>query len=121
MKTLAITLAFIFGITLTSFATNDSVSKDKKNKKQTELKRNMDREVQKHIFFPQNEKEAMEGSADVMLQVYPDGDVRVILIQTKNPLIQKFIEAQVAKMKVDKDAVVIGQVFRYRFSFRKMD
>ena len=120
MRTLAFTLSLILGLTFTSSANNTEVSKDKKSKKQVELKRSMDKQVDKHIFFPQNEKEAMEGTADVLLQVYPDGDVRVIMIQTKNVLIQKFIEAQVKKMKVDKDAVVIGEVFRYRFSFRKM-
>lgn len=120
MKTLAFTLALILGLTFTSSANNTEVSKDKKSKKQVELKRSMDKQVDKHIFFPQSEKEAMEGTADVLLQVYPDGDIRVIMIQTKNVLIQKFIEAQVKKMKVDKDAVVIGEVFRYRFSFRKM-
>jgi hypothetical protein len=47
--------------------------------------------------------------------------VRVILIKTKNPLLEKFIENQAKKMKVGKDEVVIGEVFRYRFSFQKSE
>lgn len=122
MKTLALTLALIFGLTLTGSTSNTEVSKDKnKNRRNTELKRSVNKQVQKHIFFPQSKEEAFEGSADVMFQVYPDGDVRVILIKTKNPLLEKFIENQAKKMKVGKDEVVIGEVFRYRFSFQKSE
>jgi hypothetical protein len=120
MKSIALTLTILFSVLLntTVSANNSDVNRDK-NKKKTALKRSMDKEVSKHIFYPQTTKETIEGTADVMLQVYPEGDIRVVMIQTKNPLIQKFIESQVRKMKVDKDNVVIGEVFRYRFTFKR--
>ncbi|MFN6379586.1 MAG: hypothetical protein ACK4WD_09935 [Flavobacteriales bacterium] len=120
MKSIALTLTILFSVLIntTVSADNTDVNRDK-NKKKTALKRSMDKEVSKHIFYPQSTKEEIEGTADVMLQVYPEGDVRVVLIQTKNPLIKKFIESQVRKMKVDKDSVVIGEVFRYRLTFKK--
>jgi hypothetical protein len=120
MKSIALTLTILFSVLIntTVSADNTDVNRDK-NKKKTALKRSMDKEVSKHIFYPQSTKEEIEGTADVMLQVYPEGDVRVVLIQTKNPLTKKFIESQVRKMKVDKDSVVIGEVFRYRLTFKK--
>lgn len=120
MKTLAITLflmlSFVFQGTS---STGDDLHKDKtKSKKEAQLKRSLDKQVNKHIFYPTAAHEKMEGSADVMFQIYPDGDVRVVMIHTKNPLIRKFIEKQAQKMQVDKESVVIGEVFRYRFSFK---
>ena len=53
-----------------------------------------------------------------MLQVLPEGDVQVVLIQTRNPLVKKFIENQVKKMKIDKAEVVTGQILKYRFVFK---
>lgn len=122
MKSLALTLAFLLSIVSMSFASNDISSRDKNKKnKQVELKKNVDKQVNKHIFFPSTSSEKLNGSADVMFQIFPDGDVRVVLIQTKNPLIKKFIESQAKKMKVNKENVVIGEIFRYRFTFKSDD
>lgn len=76
-------------------------------------------QVNRHFFYPVNDGEqSVEGQADVMLQVMPQGDMQIILIQTKNPLIRKFVEQQVKKMKVDKDEVVAGEIFKYRLVFK---
>lgn len=122
MKSLALTLAFMLSIVSMSFASNDVVNRDKNKKnKKVELQKNIEKEVRKHIFFPNSNEEKLSGSADVMFQIFPDGDVRVVLIQTKNPLIKKFIESQAKKMKVNKENVVIGEIFRYRFTFKSDD
>ncbi len=120
MKTLTITLMILLSFTLQGFAASgEGEKKDKtKSKKEIQLKRSLDKQVSKHIFYPTMSEEKIEGSADVMFQIYPDGDVRVVMIHTKNPLIRKFIEKQAEKMQVDKESVVIGEVFRYRFSFK---
>ncbi len=120
MKTLALILSLI--ITLTTFnanATSDfHKGKPEKNKEQ-KLKSAVDRQVNKHIFYPtQGDEKNIEGNANVMLQVMPKGDVNVVLIQSGNPLVKKFIEKQVKKMKVDSNEVVAGQIFKYRFVFR---
>lgn len=122
MKTLAITLALLTSM-FAAQASTFSVSKEKdKNKKKTEqVRTSIEKQISKHIYFPQTEKEALEGTADVTLQVYPDGDVRVILIQSKNPLVKKFIERQVNKMKVDQNSVVVGELFKYRFEFKRQN
>lgn len=87
------------------------------NKKHLSLKRSLNKEVNKHLFYPQN-KTTFHGTADVMLQVYPDGNIRIIYIKATDENIKSFVEAQVKKMKVDKESVIIGEVFRYRINFK---
>ena len=120
MKTLALALSLL--ITFVSFTADASnelhKGKPEKNKEQ-KLKTAVDRQVNKHIFYPvQGEEKNLEGKADVMLQVMPHGDVNVVLILSGNPLVKKFIEKQVKKMKVDSKEVVAGEIFKYRFVFR---
>jgi len=92
----------------------------RKRKAQTEavVKQALDNQVSKHIFNPTVKSNAVEGEASVMLRVMPEGNVQVVLIQTKNPLIAKFVERQVNKMKVDKEGIIIGEIFKYRFVFK---
>lgn len=119
MKAFALTLSILLGIVLTGTAGSGDMINDKNIvRKHLSLKRSLNKEVNKHIFYPQGTVQ-LEGSADVMLQIYPDGTVRTIMIQTKNPEIREFIENQVRKMKVDKDSVIIGEVFRYRINFKR--
>ncbi|MEZ4798590.1 MAG: hypothetical protein R2809_02200 [Flavobacteriales bacterium] len=122
MKKIALMMILMLSVVGMSFATNNTESRDKnKRAKQTETKKNMDKEVRKHIFFPSNSSEQVSGQADVMFQVFPDGEVKVVMIQTKNPFIKKFIERQAQKMKVDSNTAVVGEIFRYRFTFKSDD
>ncbi len=116
MKALAMTLALIVSA-MTMNANSNSIFKKGKEKKTT-FKEAVTAQVNKHLFFLATDGEKVEGQADVMLQVMPEGDVQVVLIQTKNPLIKKFIEHQVKKMKIKKNEVVAGQVLQYRFVFK---
>lgn len=118
MRALALTLSFLLGLALFTGATPNSTTGDIKiNKKQLSLKRSLNKEVNKHLFYPQN-KTVLNGTADVMLQVYPDGDIRIVYIKATDENIKAFVESQVKKMKVDKESVIIGEVFRYRFNFK---
>jgi len=120
MKALALTLALIVSI-FTANASDAGINKKgKRAKSKTEqLKAAVTSQVNKHIFYPvQGESKNIEGQADVMFQVMPAGDVQVVLIQTKNPLMKKFIENQAKKMKVGKDEYVAGEIFKYRFVFK---
>jgi len=116
MKALALFIAIIAS-TVTMNASDCEVDKKGKTKRNS-LREAVTAQVNKHLFFLVSEGEKVTGEADVMLQVMPDGDVQVVLIQTKNPLIKKFIERQVTKMKIDRNEVVAGEILKYRFVFK---
>ena len=116
MKALAATLAILIA-TFTMNANDNGILNKGKEKKNT-FREAVTRQINKHLFFLTEEGKSVEGQADVMLQVLPEGDVQVVLIQTRNPLVKKFIENQVKKMKIDKAEVVTGQILKYRFVFK---
>jgi hypothetical protein len=117
MKTFAIALAILLSV----FTANASSTVDKKktNSKRATLKAAITKQINRHFFYPVSDtEESVEGFADVTFQVLPEGNVQVLMIQTKNALVRKFIERQAAKMKVDKDQVVVGEIFQYRLTFK---
>jgi hypothetical protein len=120
MKALAITLALITSILTAQASDLNSFDKGKRgDSKKERLQSAVNHQINRHIYNPGHEGNTqLEGKADVMLQLMPEGDVQVVLIQTANPLMKKFIEKQVKKMKVDKNEVVAGEIFKYRFVFR---
>lgn len=118
MKTFIVLLISLMSIQSVHAAESDITKRKRKGEKENVVKSALDTEVSKHIFNPTVKSGAVEGEANVMLRVMPEGNVQVVLIQTKNPVIQKFIERQVSKMKVDKEGLVIGEIFKYRFVFK---
>jgi hypothetical protein len=119
MKALIFSLILMISAS-TMHASNVTNSKDKNKKvKQSNALNLVRRQMEKHIYFPQGQKADFEGTADVMFQVYPEGDIHIVLIQTKNPKIQQFIEKQAAQMKIDSSEIQVGQVFKYRFEFKR--
>lgn len=101
-----------------AFATDNGAEKRKrKSKSEVAVKSALDNQINKHIFNPGHTGN-VEGEADVMLRVMPEGNIQVVLIQTKNPLLSHFIERQVKKMKVEKNELVVGELFKYRLVFR---
>lgn len=120
MKALAIILTLMISVFSMNASDLGIAHKGKKeNQKKERLKSSMDRQMNRHIYYPQEARvNNLEGKADVMLQVMPEGDVQVILVQTANPLMKKFIERQVKKMKVNSNEVVAGEIFKYRLVFK---
>lgn len=116
MKALIIIIAIFFSAN-TGFAHSEGIFNKgkKKTEKREQLKHSVDKQINRHLYYP---GENIEGKADVMLEVMPKGDMRVVLIQTANPLMKKFIERQVKKMKVNQNEVVAGELFKYRIVFR---
>jgi len=120
LKALTILIALIISVTgiNANASTHSDNGKPVQNKDQ-KLKHFVDRQVNKHIFYPeQGSEKNLEGNADVMLQVLPKGDVNIVLIQSGNPSVKRLIEKQVKKMKVDSNEVVAGQILKYRFVFK---
>jgi hypothetical protein len=120
MKTLIFSLLLLFSFSTAiggneAFTGKESGPKAKLHNQQ----KTMQRLVERHVFFPAGQGEGMKGSVDVTLQVYPDGEVRIIRIHSENQVLQKFIFDQLHSLKVDKSAFLIGQVFRYRFEFKR--
>jgi outer membrane biosynthesis protein TonB len=120
MKALAITLAMILSVFTIGAADYGIHHKGKKgDQKKERLKSSMNRQISRHMYYPEEARSGnLDGKADVLLEVMPEGDVQVILIQTSNPIMKKFIERQVKKMKVSKDEVVAGEIFKYRLVFK---
>lgn len=116
MKALAATLALLIATVTMNASDNGILNKGKERK--NAFREAVTRQINKHLFFLTEGNQSVEGQADVMLQVLPEGDVQVVLIQTRNPLVKKFIEKQVKKMKIDKSEVVTGQILKYRFVFK---
>lgn len=120
MKALAITFALLvslFNMSATNLGVNNKGKKPEQKKER--MKNSLNQQLSKHMYYPEEAREnKLEGKADVMLRVMPEGDVQVILVQTANPLMKKFIERQVNKMKLNKNEVVAGEIFRYRLVFK---
>jgi hypothetical protein len=120
MKTLAIALAILVSVLNANASDFGMKNKGKKRDQQKErLQTSMNQQLNRYIYYPDEARTGkMEGKADAMLRLMPEGDVQVFLIQTANPLMKKFIERQVSKMKLNKNEVVAGEIFKYRLVFK---
>lgn len=119
MKSLAYTLTLLI-LMATAFPASAHETKDGNGlKKTTALRNAVQKQINKYLFFPIARKENLVGTAEVMLQVYPGGELRVIYLKSENALVRNFIERQVARMKVDPEKVISFEVFRFRFSFKR--
>jgi hypothetical protein len=116
MKALIIFLSIFFSFTQAN-ASNLEVVK-KKKPQTSDVATQLGKEINRHIFNPSVAGEEVKGEAAIMLEVMPEGNLRVVTINTKNPLIQKFVELQVKKMRIDSDELVVGELFRYRLVFK---
>lgn len=116
MKTLTLVLiAFIFS----SNVVLAHGEKDRpRNKKEKGVEASVEKQVQKHLFFPVNKADEIEGTADILLEVFPNGNMRAVTIRTSNPVVKRFVENQVSKMKVDSQTGDVGKLFRYRLTFK---
>lgn len=119
MKTIAIILAMIIGISSANAADTTSTADKKMNRKTEALKQAMKREVNQHIFFPTSAGEVITGSADVTFQIMPEGQIKVVAIKSESEAVNKFIIKQTEKMNIGKDNTLVGEVFKYRFVFKR--
>lgn len=118
MKALTILFALMFAFTQADASQLD-IQKKKKGIAQTSTAANeVTKEVNRHLFNPSVMGKEMNGEAAVMLEVMPEGNLKVVTINTKNPLLKRFIENQVKKMKIDSDQLVVGELFRYKLVFK---
>lgn len=118
MKALTILFALMFAFTQADASQLD-IQKKKKGTAQTSTVANeVTKEVNRHLFNPSVMGKEMNGEAAVMLEVMPEGNLKVVTINTKNPLLKRFIENQVKKMKIDSDQLVVGELFRYKLVFK---
>ncbi|MBL7944042.1 MAG: hypothetical protein JNM00_14830 [Flavobacteriales bacterium] len=116
MKTLLITLALLVGTVSTQAS---SQTHDAGEPKALALKKAVQKQLNKYLFFPVMKHDGGEGQADVMLQVYPNGEIKPVFINTENNLLRAFLERQISRMHVDPEKVIAYEVFRFRFAFRK--
>jgi anion-transporting ArsA/GET3 family ATPase len=116
MKALVILLSVFF----VSFQMNASSSIESKKKKPqyASVESQVTKQINRHFFNPSVTGKDVQGEASVMLEVMPEGNLKVATINTKNPVLKKFIENQVKKMQVDSDQIVVGELFRYKLVFK---
>jgi hypothetical protein len=119
MKTITMILALSFGIYSANASDTTSTADNKEPKKSEAVKQALDRELNQHIFFPSSAGDEMGGSADVTFEIMPEGYVKVVSIQSENELVENFIVRQVGKMKINITDEMVGEVFKYRFIFRR--
>jgi hypothetical protein len=114
MKPIILFLSLLF------FAVNANAAecKEKPKSKKSKVESSVERQVEKHLFYPVKNVKEMEGAAEVVLEIFPNGNVYALSVQTKNPLIKRFVERQVNKMKVEASASDVGKIFRYRIQFK---
>jgi hypothetical protein len=113
------TILFFFSLFFFSVQTHATAWKDKPKYKKSKVEASVERQVQRHLFYPVKNAKEMEGAAEVVLEIFPNGKVYALSVQTKNPLIKRFVERQVNKMKVEASAGDVGKVFRYRLHFKR--
>ena len=114
----SLTLAFIALLFSSQFVLA-SVDKDRpKTKKSKGVEASVEKQVQRHLFFPVTKSKEIEGTADILLEIFPNGNVRAVTIRTSNPVVKRFVEHQVSKMKVDAQSGDVGKLFRYRLTFK---
>jgi hypothetical protein len=116
MKTLLITLALFVG-TVNIQASSQPLEAGEP--KTLALKKAVQKQLNKYLFFPVMKQDSGEGQADVMLQVYPNGEIKPVFIKTENNLLRAFLERQISRMRIDPENVIAYEVFRFRFAFRK--
>jgi hypothetical protein len=119
MKTIAILLALLIGINTTNAADTTSTVDKKMTRKAETAKQAMKREVNQHIFFPTSSGEVITGSADVTFQILPEGLIKVVSIKSESDAVKKFIIKQAEKMNIGKNNALVGEVFKYRFVFKR--
>lgn len=116
MKTLTLAILALIFSTNIAFAHGE---KDRpRNKKEKGVEASVEKQVQRHLFFPVNKADEIEGTADILLEVFPNGNMRAVTIRTSNPVVKRFVENQVSKMKVDSQSGDVGKLFRYRLTFK---
>lgn len=118
MKALVILFAFFLSHSAIQANSADQLKKKKPQTSQNHVAQQVGKEINRHIFNPSAQGADIKGEAAVMLEMMPEGNLKVVTIQTQNPLLQKFIERQVKKMKIDSDELVVGELFRYKLVFK---
>lgn len=115
MKALVIFFALALSFSQAQASSLDLSKKKPEKKSVSEL---VSKEINRHFFNPTVAGKEVKGEATVMLEVMPEGNLKVVTVNTKNAIIQKFVEKQVKKMKIDSDELVVGQLFRYKLVFK---
>ena len=112
-KILSICMLLIIGLHMPAFAAD----KTEANREQT--KQLLDKEIQKHVFFPVLSAANTNATVDVILRINEAGNVEVVSASSANEPIKQFVEKQLNDITLNKETVQTGEVFHYRFSFKR--
>jgi len=78
----------------------------------------MEREVARHFYYPIGQMK-LTGEAEIMLRVLPEGNVELIMMNSSNDELKRFITKQLSKFRFAKDEVKAGEVYRYKLCFKR--
>lgn len=112
-KIISLCMLLVIGLSMPTFASDNPDS----NREQTKLL--LDKEIQKHVFFPVLSAATVNATVDVILRINDAGQVEVVTAQSPNEQIKLFVEKQLSEITLNKEVVQAGEVFHYRFSFKR--
>ncbi|MFM9986472.1 MAG: hypothetical protein ACKVOK_14630 [Flavobacteriales bacterium] len=112
-KILSICMLLIIGLHMPAFAA------DKTDANREQTKQMLDKEIQKHVFFPVLSAATTNATVDVILRINASGNVEVVSANSTNEQIKLFVQKQLSEITLNKEIVQTGEVFHYRFSFKR--
>ena len=112
-KIFSICLLLAMGFTIPAFSADNPES----TREQT--KQLLDKEIQKHVFFPILSAATTNTTVDVILRINNAGQVEVVSANSDNEQIKLFVQKKLSEIVFNKESVNTGEVFQYRFSFKR--
>lgn len=112
-KIISICMLLVMGLALPAFSADNPES----NREQT--KQLLDKEIQKHVFFPVLSAATTNTTVDVILRITDAGQVEVVSANSDNEQIKLFVQKKLNEISLNKEAIQTGEVFHYRFSFKR--
>ncbi|MDZ4823439.1 MAG: hypothetical protein SH856_08270 [Flavobacteriales bacterium] len=120
MKTLAFFFAMMAGVTATSLSPPDRTSPPEDvSASRAETKAALDKLIYKNIYYPVFSKLENGSTADVTFKVEENGMLTILSIHASNSSVRSFVEGQLENVKLKKEDVMAGEMFRYRLRFKR--
>lgn len=79
----------------------------------------LDKEIQRHLFFPLMQKMEAATVVTVVLSVQADGTLKIINTSSANDEAKAFVVNRLQTIVLDKTEVTVGEVFHYTFRFKR--
>lgn len=117
-NTIAVFIALAFSIAgNTSTFSNTEWSEDTATRETTQAA--LDKLIYRNIFYPAFSRFEEGSFADVTLRVEANGGITLLAVHSNNAAVRAFVEEQLQDIQLRKDETSAGELFRYRFTFKR--